>query len=66
MKSVQMIFGGFNPTDGYYNMSEDSIEIELYNDENTRYSFEWDAFTKLFIDYAVEKHKKRYNKKQKN
>lgn len=51
-------FGGLNPTDGYFNITEDSIEIELYSDES-RYSLDWKEFTRLFIDYANLKEKEK-------
>lgn len=47
-------FGGFNPTDGYFNIKEDIIEINLY-DDNSFHTIEWDEFTNLFIEYANKK-----------
>lgn len=44
-------FGGFNPTDGYFNITEDVIEINLYDDDSF-HTIEWEDFTNLFIEHA--------------
>lgn len=47
-------FGGFNPTDGQFVITEDYIEITLYKDDSI-HQLEWDEFTNLFIEYAKNK-----------
>lgn len=53
-------FGGFNPTDGYVYISDDNINITLYEDDSV-HTLEWEKFSRLFIDYAI---KEKENKKQ--
>ena len=47
-------FGGFNPTDGQFVITEEYIEITLYKDDSI-HQLEWDEFTDLFIEYANKK-----------
>lgn len=46
-------FGGFNPTDGYVSISDEDINITLYENDSV-HKLEWTEFSRLFIDYAIK------------
>ncbi len=54
-------FGVFSSTEGHFAITENSIDIELY-DDNSKYSLDWNEFTRLFIDYAQTKEKESIKK----
>lgn len=55
-------FGGFNPTDGYVSISDEDINITLYEDDSV-HTIVWTEFSRLFIDYAIKEKEKQQKEK---